>query len=135
MQVKRKRLWCLVVAIMFWISGIYVQGNEVDFSFACTTTDEPISYISTNDTTITDIQACTAQTLDVYGRIEIRQLTMRLAKQKSVINYSRDFLCQSFFSLKEKNSYVTFEGINLLKDTQSILVTKYIHKSDGKKRV
>ena len=137
MQIKRRKLWCLLISMFLLVSGMYFENSEIDSSFLRAATNEITSHISTANSTITTIQSCTNQMLGIHSYIEITQLTIRFANQRRDIKLrlSLDYIYQSFFSLKEGNSYESLEKVSLFRDTQSNLITKFIQKSDGKKQI
>ena len=135
MQIKRKRLWCILTIMMIFISGMHFEEIKVDSSLLNTAAVETTSYIFPVNSVIADEQVCTPQMLGIHNNIVITQLVIRFIKQKGAAKISLDYLCEKFFFAKERNLYVSLKEVNLFKDEQSNLIIKYIQNSDGKKRI
>lgn len=134
MQIKRKKLWCILAIMMIFLSGMYFEESKVDSYFPCTAA-ETTSHIFPVKMVIADEQMCTNQMLGIRSNIVASQLVIRLMNQKGDAKLSFDYLCESSFSKKEGNDYASLEGINLFQEEQSNLIIKYIQNSDGKKRI
>ena len=134
MQIKRKKLWCILAIMMIFLSGMYFEESKVDSYFPCTAA-ETTSHIFPVKMVIADEQMCTNQMLGIRSNIVASQLVIRLMNQKGDAKLSFDYLCESSFSKKEGNDYARLEGRNLFQEEQSNLIIKYIQNSDGKKRI
>ena len=97
MQIKRRKLWCLLISMFLLVSGMYFENSEIDSSFLRAATNEIPSHISTANSTITTIQSCTNQMLGIHSYIEITQLTIRFANQRRDIKLrlSLDYIYQN----------------------------------------
>ena len=134
MQIKRKKLWCILAIMMIFLSGMYFEESKVD-SYFPRTAAETTSHIFPVKLVIADEQMCTNQMFGIRSNIVASQLVIRLMNQKGDAKLSFDYLCESSFSKKEGNYYASLEGINLFQEAQSNLIIKYIQNSDGKKRI
>lgn len=134
MQIKRKKLWCILAIMMIFLSGMYFEESKVDSYFPCTAA-ETTSHIFPVKLVIADEQMCTNQMLGIRSNIVASQLVIRLMNQKGDAKLSFDYLCESSFSKKEGNYYASLEGRNLFQEAESNLIIKYIQNSDGKKRI
>ena len=134
MQIKRKKLWCILAIMMIFLSGMYFEESKVD-SYFPRTAAETTSHIFPVKLVITDEQMCTNQMLGIRSNIVASQLVIRLMNQKGDAKISFDYLCESSFSKKEGTYYASLEGRNLFQEAESNLIIKYIQNSDGKKRI
>lgn len=135
MRAKRKNIFCILITLLVFISGMYFEDIKANSVFACTSTETTNSYILDMNSVIKDTQMCTTEMLGIRGNMVIEQFTIRFVNQRRATKLSLDFLCQNIFSLNEGKSYANFEEVSFISGSQDELVTKYIHKSDGKKRI
>ena len=135
MRAKRNKIFCILITLLVFISGMYFEDIKVDSVFASTPTETTNIYISDISHVITDTLVCTAEMLGVRGNMVTGQYTIRFANQKRDTRVSLEFLCRNIFSINQGESYGSFEEVQSISRSQDELVLKYIHKSDGKKRI
>ena len=136
-RVRKKgiKLICVLIILSIFISGLHFGKFKVDSIFVCAPAETANSYISSVDAIITEGQACTAEMLGIYGSTELGHLTIRFVNQRRDTKMSLNCLYQNIFFLNEGKYYACFEKIQFVSGNQDELVTNYIHKSDGKKRI
>ena len=135
MRAKRNNIFCILITLLVFISGMYFEDIKVDSIFASTPTETTNIYVSDISPVITDTLVCTAEMLGVRGNMVTGQYTIRFANQKRDTRVSLEFLCQNIFSLNQGESYGSFEEVQSIFRSQDEFVVKYIHKFDGKKRI
>ena len=135
MRAKRNKIFCILITLLVFISGMYFEDIKVDSVFASTSAETTNSYISAIGSVITDTQVCTTEILGVCGNMVTGQFTNRFVNQRRDTRVSPDFLCQNNFPLNEGKSYASIEVVQLISKNQDELIANYIHKSDGKKRI
>ena len=135
MRAKRNNIFCILITLLVFISGMYFEDIKVDSIFASTPTETTNIYVSDISPVITDTLVCTAEMLGIRGNMVTGQYTIRFANQKRDTRVSLEFLCQNIFSLNQGESYGSFEEVQSISRSQDEFVVKYIHKFDGKKRI
>lgn len=136
---KRSKLICVLITFFIFISGMYVESFDfdtfnVDSMFVCAHTETEYSNISSVKAVVKDVHACTTEMLGIRDNTRLGQLTFRFTNQKK---YSRIFpglLCENVIALNDGKYHASFEQIQFVSINQDLIVTTYIHKSDGKKR-
>ncbi len=133
MRNKRNKFVCVLIALVVFISGIYFEYFKIDSTFAC----EPIamnhSNIAFEDPILADVPVCTSEMLGFHKSTGQGQLTIQCANQRRDAKTSHYSLCPDIFSINECKSYTSFKTKKVVYGNQDELITKYIHKSDGKK--
>lgn len=135
MQYKRKNLFCMFMVLILFISGICFKDCSIDDFFAYTVSNETSSQLSNVEAVICDAQLCTTQMLGIRSDIVGGQQTLRYGTQGKSAKLLLDDLSEDIISKKTGNSFSFVGEVNLFYARQSNLVTVYIHKSDGKKRI
>lgn len=135
MQVRREKKWCLLIGIMLIISGLYFEDCKISAPLTDFSACKDFSYLTTVTTDIHDTDVCTSELLNVRGMLEGHQLAIQSTKHRKDARTSPYYLYQNTFSIRAGSSCSNSVREILLSDTQSNLITKYIHKSDGKKRL
>lgn len=138
MRANRNKLLCVVIALFLALSGT-VGGNRVqDCSYcgASPSDDKDISSIKSAHAVITDMPVCTNEVSGLRSNAGIRQLSARFdgrgRKAGSSDNYqvSDNTFWQNhirfFASLKTSHYDNKYDGE---------IITEFMHKSDGKKRI
>lgn len=134
MRNKINKFICLLMAFLVYIAGMYSGNQKIYSTYACApVTDVRDADFSTEDTVFTDLQVCTSDMLGVRENAE--QITTRLKVNGREIFSFPDFTYHKvFFSYIGKSS-AGFADTVYVSNSQNGLVTKYIHKADGKKRI
>ena len=135
MRAKRNKIFCILITLLVFISGMYFEDIKTDSVFASTLGETTNSYTSDIGSVTIDTQVCTTEMLAVCGNMVTGQFTIRFVNQRRDTGVSPDFLCQNIFSLNEGKSYASIEEVQLISKSQDELIANYIHKSDGKKRI
>lgn len=132
MSMKKRKILCVLIIFMIFVSGMYFENIETYSVFACNPATAVNSYITVANPVITDAQACTTEMLGIRESIVTLQ---RFVGQKRDSKISLDFLYQNLFSLKEGKSYTGLKEVKHTLNSQNELVANYLHKTDGKKRI
>lgn len=135
MRAKRNKIFCILITLLVFISGMYFEDIKADSVFASTPGETTNSYTSDIGSVTIDTQVCTTEMLAVCGNMVTGQFTIRFVNQRRDTRVSPDFLCQNIFFLNEGKSYASIEEVQLISKSQDELIANYIHKSDGKKRI
>lgn len=135
MQYKRKNLFCMFMVMILFISGICFKDCSIDDLWAYPVSDETSSQISNVEAMFSDVQLCTTQMLGIRSDIVGRQQTFRYGTQGKTAKLLLDELSEDIISKKTGNSFSFVGEVPQFYVGQSNLVTVYIHKSDGKKRI
>lgn len=134
-RAKRNKIFCILITLLVFISGMYFEDIKADSVFASTPGETTNSYIPDIGSVTIDTQVCTTEMLAVCGNMVTGQFTIRFVNQRRDTRVSPDFLCQNIFSLNEGKSYASIEEVQLISKSQDELIANYVHKSDGKKRI
>lgn len=113
------KMICLFVGVFVFVSGMYPV-------YACTPeTDDSVSLILLTDADIQDAQIITAE---IPGQI------IRIQCQRRVNIGFSDYTYHNVFLLFYKKSLTCSDDTIATYYVRNRLITKYIHKSDGKKK-
>lgn len=134
MRIKSSKTICFFLAVLALLSGIYFENIKMDSSFVCAPAGVNASRFLAYPI-INDAKACTTEMLEVHSSIGLQQLAGRYISQKREIKAPLDFLCSGFFSLLEERFFTGSKLVRFFHQKPHGLVTSYIHRSDGKKRV
>ena len=135
MRKKRNKQLSIFIILFIFILGMYFDNFKVDSCFAYVHGDAVGSGITTVAPGFTGTHACTAEMLRVRGDRGSEQFTFRLSNLRRDTGKNPGFLCQNFVFLYEGRFCSGFGEIQFLSENQNELVTNFIHKSDGKKRI
>ncbi|MBD5089595.1 MAG: hypothetical protein HDT30_12455 [Clostridiales bacterium] len=137
MRIKNCKILCFILVIFIVLSGMCIENIEADYSFAYAPMEETNSYIMTDDAVISQAEPCTTEMLGVCNNAGIQRLAGQFINQKRESKVSLNFLYSNIFSLheKERRFLISSKAITFCNQCQDELVVKYIHKSDGKKRI
>ena len=140
MRTKRHNIVCLIIAVITVISGMCFDNSKADSvlayaSFEEAVFDDAAAVIKAADASIGDIMVCTPLMQGVRDTAGIERSVYRLSVSKREAKVSLDFLCSDIFSLY----FGKFAG-NRDRAQDSVsgsgeLITDYIHRSDGKKKL
>ncbi len=132
---KKQRCICVLIAYFVLVSGMYFENIKVDSAFVCAPTETTNAYVFSLDTGHTATEACTTEMLGVRQGAGFQEFSARFANQRKDTKIASDDRGQSIIALKNGVSYAILEKIEQISEFQEKLVTNYIHKSDGKKRI
>lgn len=138
MRNRYKRLMCFFLIIVTFLSGICFENRRADVIFVYAQ-EAPLTvseaYLASESLLAPDAQMCTSEMLEGNGTLGIIGAEGRILKGKSDIRMVFSFLCPNSFPLKFSNLFTGKSGIDTFLNSRTILVTNYIHESDGKKRL
>lgn len=124
----QKRKITGMILIVFMLFGMCFENIKADSYFVCTPIENTNSYLMSADAVLTETQLCTNGMLGVRINAGMKQLTSRFISQSY-------FIYSDIFSLKEGKFSTGSRTIQSDYHCQGGLVTSFIHKSDGKKRI
>ena len=135
MRIQKNKLICLMLILLVFFSGMYFETFEIHSSFSCTREAENSAESLSYAVVLTEGQMCTTEMLEAHRGVGFQQLVYRFVNQKREAKYILSFLCSDVFSLSEEEFFKSSGYIQCIQDTQEELVTRYIQKTDGKKRM
>ncbi len=137
MRTKFHKLAGLILALVMMLSGIFGEALKVDAAFMCISehSQESESCLRTSCAVLTGARSCTSEMMGIRRNADFGAVILRHANQRRGSGVSFGFLCQDSFFLKCRNSHVGLEDACVVSGCPYELVTEYIHKSDGKKRI
>ena len=134
MRNRINKFICLLMAVFVYIAGMYSENQKIHLTYACApVTDVRDADFFTEDYAFTDLQVCTSDMLGVRENAE--QITTRLKVHGREIISFPDFTYHKICFPYIGKSSAGFADTVYVSNCQSGLVIKYIHKSDGKKRI
>ncbi len=131
MRTKHCKLIYLVLSILVLILGMHVNTIETESTFTYASVEQPYSHILLHSIAIDDIELCTSVLGNSYHTI-IQQPFCRYLKQKWEMKISLYFLCTANYILPDRKFFTSSELATFHNQNQDELVSRYIHKSDGK---
>lgn len=134
-RMKSNKMICIILSVILSLSGLFYQDNVSDFLSANSTVEKTNSYIQSEYTTITEIQVCTAEILGLQNPYAIQNITGCFISPQGRLKISLSFLCLNSFLFVIGKFFTDSEIIQSYCRCLNELVTNYIHKSDGKKRI
>lgn len=138
MRANRNKLLCVVIALFLALSGA-AGGNRVpDCSYcgASPSDNKDISSIKSAHAVITDMPVCTTEVSGLRSNASVRQLSARFDGRGRKTGSSDN--CQVSDNTFWQNHIRLFAGLKAsLYDNKydGEIITDFIHKSDGKKRI
>lgn len=131
---KKKQIGVFILLFLFLIgmyfdlfkadsSFLYVSGGAVDFN------------ISSAAPVLAGAHAFSAKQTRTRVDRGSEYFTSRLARYRWDAGRTPDYLAQNNICLSEIRFYLGFQSMQALFGNHDHLVTKYIHNSDGKKRI
>lgn len=134
-RTKFHRLAGLLLALVLMISGICGDALKADAAFMRAPENTGASCVISSGAVLTDARGCTVEMLGTRRNTDLRPAALRCANQRRGISLSSGFLCLNFFSLKQGNLHTGMEETAFVPNRPYELVTDYMHRSDGKKRI
>ena len=135
MRIKNYRIISFITAILIFLSGLYFDTNDSSTLLTTSSVEATNSYIIKTAAINPCEQGCTAELLGIRSAGSIQQLSNRLISQKREAKLSLDFLYSDFLCTSEGKFYTNLSEIQIFCPKTDELVTNYIHKSDGKKKI
>lgn len=141
MQYRTNRWISLILTLCLIVSGVYFENSKVNafsnFMYAEGAIDGGRTDIQGMliPSVLTKVEGCTAEMLGIRENAGMEQVTVRLAEQRKGIDATFQFLCQGLYSPFGDKSFAGLKAIGLASGKRSKLLTNYIHKTDGKKRI
>lgn len=135
MRSINKKIICVFLAVLVFISNSCIDNIKTDTSYMYTLAERVYSHIISHDAAIRGVELCTTQMLRADTESSIQQLINCYQKQKKDSKISFNILCFYDYSLLELKIIKSSEVIKFDNQCQKELITNYIEKSDGKKRI
>lgn len=133
---QRRRKWiCLLIIQLVLVLGIYCENDRADSASVCAPASTTGSYLTSADTMLHEEQACTAELLGMQGNIGPEQGILRYTDSNKDTGFHPDslYLVNDFQYIG--TSEAGSETVLPVSGHPDTLVTNYIHRSDGKKRI
>lgn len=134
MKAGHRRIIGFILTLFICVAGMYFGDVKVDSVFVCPSVDVSGACIETVDSVADNSKACTSEMLGIRRNVTLRDNYVRTSGR-------REYRITVDFYQDNGNGYNVrpfYAGISDGRDynvRQEELVTNYIHKSDGKKRV
>ena len=135
MHTRKNTVWCIIIALLIVVAGMYFEDGKVDSISSCAFSEEPNCYISESDSVITKEDVDITRTLGVREYVEASLRTNGLTNQSRAMKVSLFYKDINVFSSNEGKYYASLEEVQLIFDRGDEFAINYIHKSDGKKRI
>lgn len=130
MRVKKRKIICLILAVLIPLSGMYYINFKAGSSLIYAVSAEKVnSYIRSVDEKTQDMRLCTTEMLEGLDYSDNQQYTGVFVGQKRDARTVLRFLYLNN-SCNKKRIFKCSEAM-----LHEQLVTSYIHKLDGKKRI
>lgn len=134
MHYRTKRWICLLLSLCLLISGVYFESRKVyDLAYAAVAKAEERSRLVPSTLVKTD--GCTAEMLGIRENAGVEHLPERAAEQRRGVESAFQLLCQDSYSPFGVRSDTGLKFRRLVLGKQSRLLTNYMHRTDGKKRI
>lgn len=138
----RKKIYkrcSLLMAMFMLVSGVLFDtvNNDISFINSFTNVSEAASGSSIMfcDAVIQDAEVCTAEMLGINYTSGTQQMVSRYINQRNDGKFSFDIEHSDRFVLSEVKTLTDAEPVQDFCQYPEELVTSYIHKTDGKKRI
>lgn len=135
MNTKKRRLICIILAFVVTLSGIIFDTVITGEVYGRKADSDNSSVMSADNCIVNDACVCTSETLGMRGNVGVRQICTRSDSHKRDVNHYNGVInidLSSFFEIKQYTcSYI----VKCCDDSVHGVVTEYIHRSDGKKRI
>lgn len=135
MRIRNHKSLCFILAMLVLLFGTRCEKSRPETLFACAPAEKADSLIRAADASISDAQLCTTEMLGVRSHTGMQRLASRFISLRGEVKLSLDFLCPGLFSPDEKKFFTSSALIQSEHPCQEELVPRYLHKSDGKKRI
>jgi len=135
MRIKDKKSICFIFIISALLSGMCFENVEMDSLFACRLLEETVSYIKSCDEAVQNREVCTTEMLGACNYLVVQQMTSGYVGQEGEIGEFHGPLCLDCIFLPKEKYLKAFVVIQCFYQNPEEIVTSYIHKSDGKKRI
>ncbi len=135
MRIRNRKILCFLLAMLVLLFGTRCEKSRLETLFACAPAENADSLIRVADAAISDTQLCTTEMLGVRSHTGIRQLSSRFVSIRGEARLSLFCLCSAILSLDEGKFFTNSALLQSEHPRQEELVPRYIHRSDGKKRI
>ena len=134
MRTGKRRMVCLILSMILFLSGVYFEQLKTDAFLVDSSIGRETSGIRSCQTLINDENICTVKMLRDGNGIRPQQ-SGRYSTPKRELRSSLNLLHLNSSFLAEGNNPANSVLIQFSDQKPIALVTNYIHKSDGKKRI
>lgn len=135
MRFKNNKIVCIILVMLIFFSGFFIESVPVDNSFACAPIEKTNSCIQSVYMPTIEAQVCTSEMLGVQNTSYMQQLTSRCIALKWGLRTSLSSLCPDTFQLQKSKFFIGLETSTVCSLYVDELIINYIHSSDGKKRI
>ncbi|MBQ3514021.1 MAG: hypothetical protein IJA32_09545 [Lachnospiraceae bacterium] len=134
MKVKKKQIFCLILTLFAFFSGMCFEQIKADSLFAFTSEEEPLSFVGTCDAAISDAELCTVEMLGLSNLTYVGQSANKTAYSRKNLEVFLEVLCADVGSPSLSAFFETMNAVDFQKLCHRFVVLSYIHNTDGKKR-
>lgn len=127
-------IMCFVLAVALFLAGMYTDAIMSDVLFVCDSMGKTSSCLRSCHTDINDVNVCIAEMLNECSSMEWQPYG-RHRSQEGKIGSLLYFLYANLGSSFRGDFWACKETIQSFCQVQNELLTDYIHRSDGKKRI
>ena len=135
MNTVKRRLTCIILALFVALSGIGFDTVATGNEYVNKADTDNNSVISVDECMVDDVQVCTSETLGMRGNAGVRQIYTRADCNKRDVNHYHGVTCIDISSLCDIKTNNCSDVVVCCDDFRREIVTEYIHRSDGKKRI
>lgn len=134
MGIKKRKMLCIIAAVIVFLSGICLESTRANALFVYPSVPVTDDYIASVDGSGMEEQLCTSDMLGVRLDAGLCQRIHRMHTQRRGIGNVLHVLYPDIFSVIKESRYSCFMAKQFCHLCQDVSVIKYIHQSDGKKR-
>lgn len=134
MRTGKRRMICLILSVILFLSGVCFEQLKTDSFLVNSSAESETSSIRSCQTVLSDADVYNVNILRDCNRIKLQQ-SGRCTCPKREIRNSLSLLHFSNSLWIAGNNLASLVLIQSFDQKPSELVTQYIHKSDGKKRI
>ena len=135
MRIKKSKYWCLILAMLVLLTCMHFEDCNASTVRACATVASPYSQELTRGVAFTNAELCTTEMLGERRNAGAQQLTSRYINQKREWNTSLSLLYIAILAFLCRKLLTSAEAVCFFQHRLAELVIRYIHRTDGKKRI
>ena len=135
MRVKKQGFICLLLVVFIAMSGFHYEHQKESETFGSVSCEQAGFFLDGMNETNNDAGICTPKMLRVGSDAGAVHFMSRFISQRRELRASLGLLYLNLFSQEEGKFFTSSEVMQLACQYREELVTIYIHKSDGKKRI
>lgn len=134
MKAGHRRIIGFILTLFICVTGMYFGDVKVDSVFVCPSVDVSDACIESVDSVADNYKACTSEMLGIRRTVTLRGNLARTSGRREC-RVTADFYQDNGNGCNIRPFYAGLFDGRAYNVRQEEIVTNYIHKSDGKKRV